>query len=284
MAIMASLSTGTKDEGGPLPTDFPPPDTAGMAEAMTPLLEAIWDEAGSKFNAKIGLDPDAWTVVNPNTQEAIRTASLQFCESTNATTSLELADALAATRGALEAGLIQHGESLAELTRRINDIFQGAETWRARMIAASEASRAVHSAQEMAASDSGVVTGWKWLLSADACPLCQTVARRVPAVRLGQPFAIVGNNPVYSTIRHPPLHPGCQCALEEVLDIDHQPVWHPTLVDPKPEEQDINPEEKGLSRGLAKKRLQPRPQGRRVGGVHRILRDFRKRRPIIGSD
>ena len=214
-----------------------------MSERMVPLIEAIWEDAGQSFNARLGLDPESFSVVNPNTREAIERSSLDFCESTNATTHLDLEAALEATRDALAEGLIQRGDSVADLTKRVNDIFSAAETWRARRIAASEASRAYHSAQEMSAAQSGVVTGWKWLLSEDACPLCQTVARRVPAVRLGQAFAVVGDNPAYSVVKHPPLHPGCQCSLEEVLDIDRQPEWAATLDQPQPEEQDLPPED-----------------------------------------
>jgi hypothetical protein len=241
--VLRFIRTGRKDVGDEAPTGLPGFDDFGlgslpMSERMTPILESIWDEQGRAFTSRIGLDPDSWEVTNPRTQEAINKAALDFCQATNETTSLELGEALRQTRAALSSGLITQGESVADLTKRIGQIFDGAETWRARRIAASEASRATHAAQEMAGSESGVVTGWRWLLSEDACPLCQTVARRVPAVRLGQPFAVVGDSPVYSVVRHPPLHPGCQCALEPVLDIDRQPQWAATLDQPQPEEQD----------------------------------------------
>jgi hypothetical protein len=49
------------------------------------------------------------------------------------------------------------------------------------------------------------------------------IEAEVGAVRLGQRFATVGDHPVYSEVRHPPAHPGCQCTLVPVLDIDVQP-------------------------------------------------------------
>ena len=104
----------------------------------------------------------------------------------------------------------------------------------------TETSRAVHAAQEQAAIQSGVVTGWTWLLSADACPLCNTIARRAPAVRLGHAFAVIGSSAAYSQVRHPPAHPYCNCTLQEVLDTDEQPTWADTLHQPKPEEVDLN--------------------------------------------
>lgn len=211
-AVLGWLATGKKKQADPLPDAIPGMDEfrlgdLAMSERMAPKLAAIWDEQGAKFTAKIGLDPDSWEVNNPHIADMIDKAALDFCESTNETTSLDLDDALEQTRQALKEGMIEKGESVAQLTKRIKAIFDGAETWRARTIAASEASRATHAAQEMAASASGVVTGWRWMLSEDACPYCQVVKRRAPAVKLGQPFAIVGDHPAYSTIRHPPLHP-----------------------------------------------------------------------------
>ena len=166
-----------KREADPLPDHLPDWNdfqlgNLPMSERMTPKLEAIWDEQGRKFSSKIGLDPDSWEVSNPKTQEAIDKASLEFCTETNKTTTLDLAEALAKTREALSEGLIERGVSVIDLTKRIQKIFTGAETWRARRIAASEASRATHAAQEMQGAESGVVTGWEPLISEDACPLC----------------------------------------------------------------------------------------------------------------
>ena len=79
------------------------------------------------------------------------------------------------------------------------------------------------------------MTGWRWLASSDACQeICLAIAARCPTVKLGQPFAIIGTNPKYKTIKFPPGHPHCACALEEILDTDPQPKWHDTLDQPKP--------------------------------------------------
>lgn len=228
-----------------LPADFPGFDDFGlgdlpMAERMASLIEAEWDKAGGRFASRMGLDPNIWEVTSPKIQDAINSASLKFCRSTNETTRLELNDALDRTRVLLGQGLIDKGESIATLTKMVKVVFDKSETWRARRIAASEASRAHHSAELMAARDSGVVTGFKWLLSEDACPLCQTVSRRVGVVKLGQAFAKVGDDPDYSRIEVPPLHPNCQCSLEEITIYDEQPEWGSTLIDPEPEHADYN--------------------------------------------
>ena len=188
-----------------------------MGQAMTPILGAYWDEAGQKTMERLGLDPEDWRVTNPHLHQQIQTAAFQFCRETNQTTTMQLNHALAKLREEMTAGLVTEGESVAELTKRVKTVFRGAETWRARRIAQTEASRAVHAAQLEADKQSGVVAGLEWLISADACPLCQQVAAEAKRVQLGQAFAVVGDNPDYSTVRHPPLHPHCACAVTEVL-------------------------------------------------------------------
>lgn len=242
--LLAFLATGRKDsEGDNLPHAWPDWNdfklgALAMSERMTPLLEAVWDQAAGKFAPRVGLDPNTWQVVNPHTERMIAAAALAFSQSTNDTTSMQLDVALEKTRQALKEGVVEQGESVFYLTKRVKEIFDGAETWRARRIAQTETSRAVHAAQEQAAIASGVVTGWTWLLSSDACPLCQTIARRAPAVQLGQPFAQVGSNPHYSEVRFPPAHPHCNCTVNEVLDSDEQPSWAEPLHQPKPEAED----------------------------------------------
>lgn len=240
-AILGFLRTGRKerkDQGPPgIPVAWPNWHDFGMgaldlAERMTPLLSLTWDAAGSKFASRVGLDPDRWDVTNPHLARMIDEAALAFCDSMNRTTSLAIDIALARTREALHEGVVKEGESVEVLTKRINAIFDGAEKWRARRIAQTETSRAVHAAQEQAAIASGVVTGWEWLLSGDACPTCVAIAARARYVRLGHPFAVIGDSPHYSQIRMPPAHPHCNCTVTEVLDTDEQPAWSDTLRDP----------------------------------------------------
>lgn len=269
-AIIRYMRTGKKDQGPPIPDGFPGFDdfnlgALAMSGRMTPLIRMIWDDAADSFAPRVGLDPDSWSVVNPHTERMIEEAALAFCEATNATTSQDLADATAKLRDELRAGIVDAGESLTELTKRVNAIFDQATTSRARTIAWTETARAVHAAQEQAAMASGVVAGWKWLLSGDACPLCVAIAARMPAARLGQAFAVIGSDPNYSEVRFPPAHPHCGCTLVEVLDTDPQPEWGATLHDPDPatdEERerigaDLAARDAAISAGG--KRLRPRP-------------------------
>ncbi|HXS24491.1 MAG TPA: hypothetical protein VN719_09690 [Gemmatimonadales bacterium] len=224
-----------------LPNQLPDirPGLHDFIDVMTPLITAYWDKAGQTFFAKHDLDPEKWQVVNPHTKAMIEQSVLAFSESTLKTTNLALDEALKRTREELVAGVVTRGESIEQLTDRIQSVFTAAETWRARRIAQTETSRAVHGANEAAALQWGGVAGWEWLLSSDACPMCQTIGRRAKFVRLGQAFAVIGSNPAYAEVKYPPAHPHCNCTVVEVLtEDDSKTPWSATLHQPKPEAQD----------------------------------------------
>lgn len=238
-AVLGTIPPDMADipESFPVLADYNDP----MSRAMTPILATYWQESGSreigKLKAATGLDLDEWTVVNPKTQEKIQSAAFAFCEATNKTTSLELTTAMSRLRDELVQGVVNEGDTLVQLRKRVQAVFENAEEWRAQRIAATEASRAVHAAQEAADIESGVVVGLEWLLSADACPLCQAVNDKVKRVKLGQRFAEVGTNATYKDVRFPPIHPGCQCSVTSVLSPEYggpeSPEWGETLIQPK---------------------------------------------------
>ena len=126
--ILASL-TGKK-AAGDLPDELPEfrLGNLAMSERMAPLIEAYWDKAGTQLLSRVGVDPDAWDVRNPEVEAAIDKAALDFSASTNQTTSLALDQALAKTRAELTAGVFTKGEALPTLTKRINAIFDAAPT------------------------------------------------------------------------------------------------------------------------------------------------------------
>ena len=228
------------------PTELPPNlpgfegDTPKMVEDMTPIISAVWDKAGKRFLSDIGFDPDRWQVINPHVRGKIQNATMAFCQETNATTSKLLNQALADLRAELVTGIVDKGESLIELTKRVQKVFENAETWRARRIAATENSRARHEAELEAAIESEVVAGFEWLLSGGACALCYHIAETVKQVPLGKNFAVIGHNEHYKNIRTPPLHPGCRCSQLAILTPEYggptDPKWGETAVQPKVED------------------------------------------------
>jgi hypothetical protein len=203
--------------GANLPTVFRPLADYDdpMASAMTPLISAYWDKGGKTTLAKLGLDSAEWRVVNPHLHKLIADQAFNFCQSTNATTTLKINDALAQLRTELAAGLVSHGESIPELTKRVQGIFTGLRKEHAAMIARTEASRAVHYAALAAAEESEVVEGKRWIASANSCDICLAEASRTKdaPIELGAEFTRRGDNPVYAGIKCPPLHPHCRCSL-----------------------------------------------------------------------
>jgi hypothetical protein len=240
---------GTLPEiGAPIPDAFPSLANWDdpMASAMTPLISAYWDEAGKTTRARLGLDPDRWEVHDPHLHDKVKSAALSFCKATNETTDLELGEALARLRGELSAGLVDAGDSIPELTDRVQSVFARLSTGRAERIARTEAARAVHAASLESARESGVVAGKKWLVSAGSCDRCRAVAaEHNRGIGLDQPFVTeAGKNPDYATVQHPPLHPSCRCSLTLVLTDEYEallagegppePTFEPGALGPEP--------------------------------------------------
>ena len=100
---------------------------------------------------------------------------------------------------------------------------------RAEMIARTESARGFVEGERMSWQESGVVTGKKWMLAADACPFCTAAAAQFndKSTPLDQPFYRKGStltaadgsvmNLDYSDVQGPPLHPNDRCDLEPIL-------------------------------------------------------------------
>jgi hypothetical protein len=153
----------------------------------------------------------SFDLFNPRIQEAVEALTLTFCEETLATAAGELEESLQKLWELLREGL-ERGEAYTWIAREVRRIF--ADPVRAYRIAATEGSRALHAGQLLAAKESGVVRGLRWLASSDACPRCLAIdGKEVP---LGKPFLVEGSGP-YAVVKHPPLHPNCFCTVTEVL-------------------------------------------------------------------
>ncbi len=193
--------------------------SALMAADMQPLLEQAYDAGALRALARIGVSADTWDVSNPKVQQAVERASMTFCETTNRTTSLQLNDAIERLRAEIADGTLQ-GEPIPELAKRVNAVFDYADRHRATVIAQTESSRAVHTAERMAAEETGLVEGYDWLLATDACPECIEFAKSHGTTDLSAPFAVLPGGGPYAEIMGPPLHPNCRCTMTERLKSD----------------------------------------------------------------
>lgn len=191
-----------------------------LARRVRPHIAATWEDTGTKVMAKLRAArvknkmhrKDLGTffdVTNPKIAQAIDMASFRFAKSTNDSTSLELDDAIDKLRESMIEGM-EEGDTLSALTDRVKEVFDGAEDYRAERIANTESSRAYHEAQSLAAEESDVVTGFQWLASDAACEqICLAIVDQAEYMKLGEPFAIVDDDPDYGTVYFPPAHPNC---------------------------------------------------------------------------
>lgn len=192
-----------------------------MANAAAPVLSIIWEEGAEEAATRLGVSDqkNLYDVANPKVKDAIKKQSMKFCRETNKTTTLRIADARKQLRERMGDALA-NGETMpADLVNIVSDIFDGAEEWKAEQIALTESSRALHAGQHMAAKESGLVKGFKWLLSDNACPICQDIAEANPdGVGLDEAFDNSGDGGAYDITQYPPAHPSCQCTVTEILN------------------------------------------------------------------
>lgn len=158
----------------------------------------------SPFNFEQPKEDDQFDIYNPEVVNFINNYSYQFAVSTLQTTRMKLSNAYRRLQQELAQG-VEQGQSLQQTTAEVMRIFRDPQ--RAMTIAASETSRAYHAGQEIAAKQSGVVSGKQWLASSDACEECLALDGKT--VALGEPFIVLPKGGPYATVMYPPLHPNC---------------------------------------------------------------------------
>lgn len=216
------------------PAELLRPSDPGLVdelEAIVPQISMIWDAGGKRLRSEVGLDPERWRVTSEFLRSAIRSATLSFAESTQASFAEAFRANYEATkaqiRAEIDAGRLQAGETTDQLSKRLRKYFQDSNRFRARRIAQTEATRAHHQAKEWSAIDSQVVVGWEWVTTSASCKICDAIAKDMnnPSgrrrIRLGQNFAVIGNDPKYKDIRFGPAHPHCRCTIRAILDAVH---------------------------------------------------------------
>lgn len=179
-----------------------------LAEESQPVIEIFLRDSGRQLVQRVGASPSVFDVFNSNVKKRAETAALNLAQSTIETTSLAINEALQKTREALAEGL-DGGESIADITKRVEDIFDGASQYRAFRIAQTEASRSHNEglrdgAEAINNEFDGMIRGFKWIASSDPCDLCKE--------KDGTFIELDGEMG--------PLHPCCECSCLEVLGIE----------------------------------------------------------------
>lgn len=118
------------------------------------------------------------------------------------------------------------GESIDDLSKRVEGVFETATTSRADMIARTESIRAANSATVEAYRQSDVVEAKEWLTEMDnrTCPVCESLDGKTidldgnffnegDTVTVGETQVSVGG----VDVPEPPLHPDCRCTTIPVI-------------------------------------------------------------------
>lgn len=147
-------------------------NTSLMATAM-PYLETFYKQGLEEFQAKL---PKSTPINAIRINDAVQQLALRLSNSTNQTTTMELNTALSKLKDNIALGLTGPDATPENLTRLVAEVFDRAETYRARQIALTESSRALHSAQLTIAKESGFVVKKKWLLGNNPCSVCVDIA------------------------------------------------------------------------------------------------------------
>jgi HK97 family phage portal protein len=207
-AVMSGIRKGKKDVEDGMAALTPAEWTNQMAAKYMTILIPFYKWAYRRYAPQLDMT-DPWSVIYPRMEEAIRASVFLVVEGINEYTSRDISRATAAI-----AEEIARGDNTIEgLTQRLDTIFDSYEVNRSRMIARTESSRAVHDAQILTATESGIVKGFEYQLSADPCPICQAVAAETPETSLVDARQQVGS---YDRTL-PPIHPNCLCYATEIL-------------------------------------------------------------------
>ena len=183
-------------------------------DALTPIMETLFDHQARSAAAEIGkpeLNP-----FNDTTRAAVKASVRRMSESYQQTT-------LDVLETKINDGL-QAGESLADITKRVEQIYEWSDEKRAAMVAKTESFRTANDALKSAWKQSGVVKTVKWYTANNPCPFCQTMdGKTIPIddnfFNAGDTITaeVNGNEQTmsldYGDVAFPPLHPNCMCYI-----------------------------------------------------------------------
>lgn len=129
-------------------------------------------------------------------------------------------------RASLAAGLAE-GDTIPDLRKRVVNVFEGAERYRATRIARTETIWAWNEGAVQGYKQSGIVEKKQWLSSADSrtCNFCPTMDGKTKSLDVyffdkGDTLT-VGESSLsfeYEDVGHPPLHPSCRCTIVPVIE------------------------------------------------------------------
>lgn len=184
---------------------------------FVPIYRDVVNTIGNEAAILVGLN--AIDLDDPHVQRYFDKRTTKVAKAVNNETEKQL-------RATLKEG-ISAGESIEELTARVNSVYGAAAGFRAERIARTESIHAGGFASNEAWRQSGVVEGKEWFTAKDelVCPYCADMDGK--AIKLDERYFDKGDelevedaNPLkfdFEAIEHPPLHNNCRCIELPIL-------------------------------------------------------------------
>ena len=181
-------------------------------DAVTPIMDTLFESQGKAAALEIG-KPDL-NPFNDTTSAAVKRSVQMMSESYNQTT-------LATLETQINDG-VSAGESLSDITKRVEQIYEWSDTSRAEVVAKTESFRTANSALKSAWQQSGVVKTMKWYTATNPCSFCQAMDGKTISIddnffNNGDSMTVGEGDDAqtmpldYGDVGAPPLHPNCMC-------------------------------------------------------------------------
>jgi HK97 family phage portal protein len=178
--------------------------------AIEPIVETLFSEQAKLAAAEVDSTFDFTQATRDAVHESVQMMSESYQGTTLNTLESHINDGL------------QAGESLADITKRVEEIYEWSNNSRAPMVAKTESFRSANSALKEAWKQSGVVKTVRWYTANNPCPFCQTMdGKTIPIddvfFKNGDSVSNADGSATmsldYGDVGFPPLHPNCMCYL-----------------------------------------------------------------------
>lgn len=200
-------------------------------------LVNAFEESGSIALEYLGL-PSSNFVIDQAQRDYIFGSTDRLLKSFNEQTANRIQQQLAQA--------IANGESIADITARIESVYEEAKGYRAERIARTESHKAVNYGTAQAYQQEGY-RKIKWIALPDACEFCASMDGKI--VTIDQPFIPKGM-PIegtdggeyiadYEDVAYADLHPHCDCRLEPIRESKGAKPDKTKLIEEKQEQNNI---------------------------------------------
>lgn len=183
---------------------------------ILPILEELFEKAANETFTLMNIDMTV-DMTDSELQKKLKADATMMATEVTKTTNDGIITAVTAG--------IDNEEGIADIAKRVTNVFTNATENRAKMIAHTETGRYNANATELAFEKSGVVELKQWQINPDACEICTPLQGKV--VKVGEPFFKKGDVTVtsdgkpyeldYTTTQNPPVHPNCRCDIVPVF-------------------------------------------------------------------